>query len=116
MNLLRNLTLACLLALAPLSLTIGCKSPHTAQQLAIKSLETTWQSVHASRKVYAQLYKAGKVSAETHARALEADRQFRTCFDQALNASEQDWARVTPAAVAAAAESFINIVAAIAAN
>lgn len=106
---MKNILVALMLAVAPISF-VSCKSPHTAQQLAIKSLETTWQSVHSARVIYAGLYKDGKINAETHVIALAADKNFRDNFEQALLAAEQDWKSVTPRKVAVAAESFITIV------
>lgn len=110
MRILKTLLLSAVLALAPLSIGTGCRAPHTAQQVAMKSLETTWQGVHGARRVYAQLYHAGKVDAATHARALEADAKFRLAFDSALDAAALDWKTITPATVAAAADSFITLV------
>lgn len=112
MKLLKLLLLSALLAAAPLNFT-ACKAPHTAQQLAIKSLDTTWQSVHAARLLYASYYKAGKVNADNHRIALAADANFRACFEEALVAASQDWSTVTPNKVAVAADSFIKIVSSI---
>ena len=110
---MKKLLTSVVLALSLLTLPVvstGCRTQLSAQQIALKSLESTWQAVHAARQVYAEAYQAGLVDAETHARALRADAQFRAAFDAALDSAGLDWSEATPANVAIAAGSLLEII------
>lgn len=87
---MKRLFLALLLLAAPLAvLNTGCQT--TRQELAYKSIKTTWETVHASMQAYADLRVAGKVDDVAHAKVLDLHQKYQASMDLAIVTGGLDW-------------------------
>jgi methionine-rich copper-binding protein CopC len=108
---MKNLLLAIMLALAPMSAlvtTTGCKT--SQQVIAYKSLASTQVAVDSARTAFLAQYRKGLVTPENAALALQASEKFNAAFNAAVIVTRTTQAP-TPANVAEAANAFLSIVA-----
>ena len=91
------------------SLTTSCTTPHTAEEIAFKSMQVTFDTVEAARHDFAERYKAKKVSEATYQKALVIDGKFRQSFDEALNLFGQNWSVNAPDKVRLVADELLAI-------
>ncbi len=101
MKTLRNLTLALLLCLSPVAVTVtftGC-APQTQEAKSFNSFRDTWTVTHTAYQAYCERVAQGKVTAEQERVADLAWNEFRARFRAALVTASANWSAPAPTAI-----------------
>lgn len=89
-------------------LNTGCKT--TQQEVAYKTIKTTWETVHASMQAYADLRVAGKVPDQTHNQIADLHRKYQSAMSVAITAGGLNWNDPPTADLQALAARLIGLI------